>query len=273
MTSAASARELRTPGSLVRVVTAALLLAGALAVVGPISRPAPVAAATATEVEAKLLSLINAERLRRGLVAERPYSKLTDLAGDRAAYMASINRMEHISCLGCTLNSRDVNWISAGEVIAWSSYPSDQVAQMIFNGWMNSSSHRAILMSSTYNYIGVGAALRTANNYWYSSIVVVEKRDHTKPYVRTGTASRSGSTLTWTWTGADTKLQTHTAGLKNFDVQYRVGDGTWSTIKSGTTAKSLSLTRGTGTYGIRVRARDNRDYISSWSSEMRIVVP
>jgi len=114
MTFSASARETRATGSVARVAIAALLLAGAIAAVGPVARPAPVSAATATDVEAKLLSLINAERLRRGLVASRSYSALVDLAGDRATYMASINRMEHISCLGCTLNSRSINWISAG---------------------------------------------------------------------------------------------------------------------------------------------------------------
>lgn len=32
--------------------------------------------------------------------------------------------------------------------------------------WMNSSSHRAILMSSTYEHIGVGVSLRGGSAYW-----------------------------------------------------------------------------------------------------------
>ena len=81
--------------------------------------------------------------------------------------------------------------------------------------------------------------------------------------------------MSWSGTGADTRLQTHTAGLKNFDVQYRVGSGTWTTIRTGTTAKSLSLgSRAHGHYyGLRVRARDNLGYLSAWSAEMRIWVP
>jgi hypothetical protein len=90
-----------------------------------------------------------------------------------------------------------------------------------------------------------------------------------------GSSSRSGTTVSWAWSGADTKLQTHTSGLKNFDVQYRVGSGTWTTIRSGTTAKSLMLTgRAHGHwYGLRVRARDNLGYLSSYSAELRVWVP
>ena len=38
-------------------------------------------------------------------------------------------------------------------------------------------------------------------------------------------ASRSGDDVSWTWNGYDPRLQTHTAGFRDFDVQYRVGSG------------------------------------------------
>ena len=60
-----------------------------------------------------------------------------------------------------------------------------------------------------------------------------------------------------------------------WDVQRRRNDGPWTTIKSGTTLRSLSLSsRAHGHYyGLRVRARDNLGYISYYSAEMRIWVP
>jgi hypothetical protein len=63
--------------------------------------------------------------------------------------------------------------------------------------------------------------------------------------------------------------------LKNYDVQYRVGTGSWSTIKSATTTKSLSLSgRAPGHwYGLRVRARDNAGNLTSYSAEMHVWVP
>jgi hypothetical protein len=168
--------------------------------------------------------------------------------------------------------SYGVQYYRVGEVIAWSSYP--DVAQTVFNAWKASSIHWAILMSTSFNYIGLGAAV-SSNGRTYVSGDLSESKDHTRPWAKMTGSSRSGTTVSWTWTGADTRLQTHTAGLKNFDVQYRVGTGTWSTIRSGTTAKSLTLTgRAHGRYyGLRVRARDNLGYVSAWSAELRVWVP
>ncbi|MBI2780738.1 MAG: CAP domain-containing protein [Chloroflexi bacterium] len=259
-----------------RLVVAAMLAATFVTAVGPIANPAPVAASTSDTMESMVVSLVNAERTKLGLVPLRLHSGLISLAGDRAAYMASIGAMQHISCLSCTLNARGIQWYSAGEVIASNNYPwGSQAAQQIFNGWMSSSTHRAILMSSTYNYIGVGVAYRSANGWTYASSVLTESRDRTRPWARMSTAWHSGTTVYWSWTGADTRLQTHTAGLKNFDVQYRVGTGTWVTIRSGTTARSLYLYgRAHGRwYGLRVRARDNLGYVSSYSAELRVWVP
>ena len=259
-----------------RLLVAAFLAASFVTALGPMAHPSAVAASTADTMESQILGSINAERAKRGLVALRVHSGLADLAGDRAAYMASIGRLQHISCLSCTLNGRAIQWYGAGEVIASNNWPwGSQSADTVFKSWMASSTHRAILMSSKFNYIGIGVAYRSANHSTYASAVLTESKDRTKPWAKMSSTSRSGTTVYFSWTGADTKLQTHTAGLKNFDVQYRVGSGTWTTIKSGTTAKSLSLSsRAHGHYyGLRVRARDNLGYVSSYSAEMRIWVP
>jgi len=186
--------------------------------------------------------------------------------------MAKKQVMAHPSCLDCVFDSYGVSYYRVGEVIAWSSYP--DVAQTVFNAWKASSIHWNILMSKTFNYIGLGAAL-SSNGRTYVSGDLTESKDHTVPWSKMGSVSRSGTSVSWSWTGADTKLQTHTAGLKNFDVQYRVGTGTWTTIRSGTTAKALTLTsRAHGHYyGLRVRSRDNLGYVSGWSAELRIWVP
>ena len=87
--------------------------------------------------------------------------------------------------------------------------------------------------------------------------------------------ARSGTTVTWKWTGADTLLQTYTAGLHNFEVEYRVGTGSWVMIRTGTTARYLTLSgRAHGHYyGLRVRSRDWRGYLSAWTAELRVWVP
>jgi len=263
-------------GALGRLLLAGTLAAVTATAVGPLAHPSPVSAGTAETMEAKLVSLINGERSKRGLAPLRLHSGLVDLAGDQAAYMASKNLLAHISCLGCTLNSRGIQWYAAGEVIAWTSYPwGDQAAQSIFNAWRGSSGHWAMLMSSRYNYFGVGVAYRSSSYRTYASAVLTESKDRSMPWARMASASRSGTTVSWRWTGADLWLQTHTAGLRNFDVQYRIDDGAWTTIRSGTTGTYLSLSgRARGHYyGLRVRARDNLGYVSHYTSELRIWVP
>lgn len=268
--------RLRPRGRALRQLLAVSLLAATVAIgVGPVAHPADVRAGTAEDMESQLFSLINGARTQQGLVPLRGWYKLTDMAGDRAASMARTGTMSHPSCLGCMFTDYGIQWYGVGEVLAWTSWPwGSQAAQSIFNGWKGSSTHWAILMSTKFNYLGLGVAL-ASNGRTYAAGELSESKDRTAPWSKMSSVSRSGTTVSWTWTGADTKLQTHTAGLKNFDVQYRVGSGSWTTIRSGTTAKSLSLSgRAHGRYyGLRVRARDNLGYVSAWSAEKRIWVP
>jgi uncharacterized protein YkwD len=259
-----------------RIVLAATLAASAGIGLGPLAHPSPVSAGTAETMEATILSLVNTERTKRGLVPLRRHSGLVDVAGDLAAFMVSIDALQHYSCLGCVLDSRSIQWYSFSEVIAWTSYPwGDQAAQSIFNAWKGSSGHWAMLMSNESNYIGIGVAYRSSNGRTYAAAELTESKDRSAAWARMKTATLSGTTVSWTWTGADTALQTHTAGFKNFDVQYRVDGGTWSTIRSGTTTTALSLSgRAHGHwYGLRVRARDNLGLVSGYTGETRVWVP
>src|SRR5688572_28336423 len=76
---------------------------------GPLANPAPVQAGTASTMEADLLRWVNAARTRKGIPALRLKSGLVDLAGDRAAWMASNNSMEHTKCLTCKLDRRGIS--------------------------------------------------------------------------------------------------------------------------------------------------------------------
>lgn len=259
-----------------RLALASFVASFVLIGVAPVTSPAPVAAATASTIEADLLRWINDARASKGLVPLRLHSGLVDLAGDRATSMASSGNLKHASCLGCLLTNRGIQWYGVGEVIARTTYPwGDQAAQSIFNGWKRSTTHWSMLMSRSYNYIGLGVAYRSSDRSTWAAAVLSESKDRTKPWAKMVSGWRSGSTVTWTWRGADRKLQTHTAGLDAYDVQYRVGSGSWSTIRSGTTATSLSLSGRAGgrSYAIRVRARDNRGNVSSYTAEVRIWVP
>ena len=260
-----------------------LLVAAALALVlgsgfAPLRPPTPVFAGTAETMEATILTLVNAARATRGLVPLRSRPKLADLAGDRIAILASKGVLSHTApgCLKCQLGERGIQWYSFGEVLAATSRDwGDAAARSLFDAWKSSPGHWAILMSNAFNYLGVGVAYRSANGMTYGGIVATESKDQSSPWAKMVTKSAKGTTVSWTWSGADTALQRHTAGLKNFDVQYRVDGGTWKTIAAGTSYKSWSLSgRAHGHwYGLRVRARDNLFYTSPWTAEMLVWVP
>jgi uncharacterized protein YkwD len=259
-----------------RLLVAAVLAASFAATIGPLTHPTAVAASTAGSMESSILGWVNAERSKRGLVPLRLHGGLAGVAGDRAATMASTGVMAHTGCLSCPLNARGIQWYGAGEVIAYTTWPwGSQAAKSVFNGWKGSPSHWALLMSNNYNYIGIGVAYRGANAATFAAGVLTESVDGTKPRAKMQSASRSGTTASWSWSGADTALQSHTAGLRNFDVQYRVDGGAWSTIRNGTTSRSLSLSgRDRGHWhGLRVRARDRRGHVSAYTAELRIWVP
>ncbi|MCJ7710241.1 MAG: CAP domain-containing protein, partial [Chloroflexi bacterium] len=247
------------------------------------SLPAPAAAATTTStasaMSAKVLSWLNRDRAARGLVPLRSWTKLRSVAADRAARMVATNTLSHAAAggnVGTALTARGIQWYRNGEIIGASTYPwGSQAAANIYSLWKGSSTHRSLMFSSKFNYVGIAFAYRSASNTTYVSVVFSESKDHTAPVARNVSLTRSGTTIRFAWTGADRRLQTHTAGLRSFDVQYRVGNGTWRTIRNDTTAKALTLYRRAHGhwYSFRVQSADRRGNLSRWTSTKRIWVP
>ena len=240
---------------------------------------APSATATsASTAESSIIGWVNAARSARGLVPLRYDGDLAAISGLRASRMAAANSMSHTvgGNLSSQLNAYGVNWYRYGENIGWSTatWPATS-GRAIFLMWMNSSSHRALILSDRFNYIGVGLAYRSSNHKTFASAVFAETTDHTRAVARVTGASRSGDDVRWTWSGYDPRLQTHTAGLRDYDIQYRINYGTWVLLRNDTTQTGITLRdRPHGrTYSIRVRATDRRGNVGAWSSEKRIWVP
>lgn len=140
---------------------------------GPLANPAPVSAGTAKTMEANLLSWVNAERSKRGVPALRLRSRLVDLAGDRAAKLASTGVLKHPRCLSCKLINRSISYTRCSEVIAYTTYPwGNQAAQSIFNGWKGSSTHWGLLMSRNYDAVGFGVAYRSSSSSTWAAGVL-----------------------------------------------------------------------------------------------------
>ncbi len=255
-----------------------MLVAGLLVIAGIAVAP-PTAGSTSDDLAGAILSWVNGERAALGLRPLRRDATLPDVAAERAANLAAAGVLSHDAAggsIGEALTARGYTWYGTGETIGYITGSFGlTAAQTLYEAWRNSPDHWALLMSSAYNYVGVGVAYRPANGATYGSIVLAEAPDHTAPTARMVTRGRSGSTIWFTWAGADPLLQARTAGLRDFDVQYRPDSGTWRLIRDNTTSTGIRIASRPSEhrYYVRVRSRDWRGNLSPWSAAYSIWVP
>jgi len=259
-----------------RLTSFAAAAAVAFTVIG--SAPAPAAAATDLTVgqaEQEVVRLLNLNRTKKGLVPLRVDTRLMAIARARSKDMARKNYFSHVSPSGVDvfdmLNASTVKWYAAGEIIAWNSWPTLALSAQVANyGWMNSTGHRNIILSSSYNYFGVGLAVAASGKkYW--TAVFIKGPDRTgawvkaaSPKVTTGTTA-SNRRVTFSWSGGDVRLPVLTAGFRSFQVQRRRNDGSWTTIWTSTSTKTYSTTVGLGNkLDLRIRGRDKAGNWGAW---------
>jgi uncharacterized protein YkwD len=257
------------------VIAAAVIAATALGV-----HAAPVGAtATSSSMADTVLDLLNRDREARGLKKLRAWDTLASIGRDRAGNMASRNSLSHDAAggdLGAEYNHAGIQWYGFGEIIGVSSAGwGSASAKHIYSMWKASAPHAAIMFSRSFNYLGIGFAPRSSNGTTWASVVFSESRDHTAPKAEKNGKSVHGRDVTFRWTGHDRKLQTHMAGLDDFDVQYRVDGGGWHNLRTNTHGTSATLNDRARHhwYGFRVRAKDQRGNLSAWTNEGRVWVP
>lgn len=220
---------------------------------------------------------INQARVERGLVPLRSDSRLWGLAEDRASRLAASGILSHevAGSMPQDLAARGIEWYGYGEVIGYASGMPDEAALSIFRMWMASPTHWPLLMSDRYNYLGVGIAYRPGSGLTFGSVVLAESPDGTGARAVVAGAVVSGNDIRWSWRGSDPPLQTRTAGLRDFTLQFRMDHGAWATIAGGLTVtarSTLNLVR-EHWYGVRVRARDRAGNVGPWSRELRVWLP
>jgi len=233
---------------------------------------------TAQTMGAEIIGWLNRDRVAKGLRPLRAWPALASLAGTRAGRMAATGTLSHAAAggnVGTALTSAGIRWYGFGEIIGTSGYPwGSQAAANLYSMWKNSPTHHAIMFSASYNYVGAGI-VRASNGSTWASIVFTESVDHTRPVARNGALTAVGTTVRFGWSGYDPLLQTHTAGLRGFNVQYRVDSGAWHLIRNLTTSTSLGLSGRAHRhyYSFRVQAADRRGNLSAWTAAKRIWVP
>lgn len=118
-----------------------------------------------SEYVAEVLRLINIERQKEGLSALTTSSSLTDAANKRAIEIKELfshTRPDGSSCFS-VLDEFNVNYRSAGENIAYG----QKTPKAVVEAWMNSSGHRANIMSSKFGKVGIGCYVGSNGTlYW-----------------------------------------------------------------------------------------------------------
>ena len=232
--------------------------------------PAPVAATdtmTVSQAELAMVNALNADRTAVGLVPVQVDARLMSIARARSADMVAKDYFSHTQPDGRNvfniLNSAGIKWYNAGEIIALNNYATlEQSVAGANSQWMNSSGHKAIIVSNSMNYVGVGLAIAGSGKKVWTAVYIKgpdrtgAKATAAKPVVSSGTTSTS-KRVTVSWSGADVRLQVLTSGLYSFKVERRTDGGAWTTVSASTTGRSMTLSLSTShTYDFRVTARD-----------------
>ena len=112
----------------------------------------------------QVAALVNAVRAQHGLAALTVDTKVQRAAQVRATETAQSfsHTRPNGSSFSTALTEAGVTYRTAGENIAYG----QSTPQAVVDAWMNSSGHRANILSSSYTTIGVGYTVVNGTAYW-----------------------------------------------------------------------------------------------------------
>ena len=253
----------------------AVLVAAMAAPGGAVAETVPVEPAALTAAETAMVAELNLDRTERGLVPVRVDTRLMAIARARSEDMVAQDYFNHVQPDGRNvfniLTAQGIKWYTAGEIIAWNGYDMDLTVGAANRQWMGSAGHMSIIISTNYNYVGVGLAVDPASGKKVWTAVYLKGPDRTSarvtvytPRVTTGTSSSTRSVKV-SWSGSEVRLQVLTAGLRGYAIQRRTDGGAWTTVFSLTTVRTKTFLLQIGhRYEFRVLARDWAGNKSYW---------
>jgi len=258
-----------------------LLVAIAVLVAGLWPGAALAADPTSSELRAAerlVLTRINEERAERDLRAIRMDPRIAAVAQARSADMVARQYFAHVDPDGLApwdhLAAADIGWSRAGEIIALDSRsPVSDAARGAVQQWMASPGHHDQIVSTTFNYAGVGVAMTGGVSYW--TVVFIQGPDRTPPRssITSVSSARGSRSARVRWQGTDPRLVTLTAGLAAVDLERRRIGGTWQTVRSRVTGTRATVGGRKGVrYQFRVRARDRAGNVGRWSAARSVTI-
>jgi len=125
-----------------------------------------------TSLENEVVRLVNVERAKAGVPAIVQNSEVGRVARIKSEDFVKNNYFSHTSpTYGSPfdmLKSFGITFTAAGENIA----SGQKTAADVMNSWMNSSGHRANILNSTYNKIGVGVAKDSDGSLYWTQMFI-----------------------------------------------------------------------------------------------------
>ena len=260
--------------ALVAVLGAAIVAPGAA-----VATSITVDEATLSAAESAMVAALNADRTALGLIPVRVDARLMAIARARSVDMVEKDYFSHTQPDGrnvfAILTEQAITWYTAGEIIAWNNYPMDSTVSAANRQWMGSPGHKAIIISTNYNYVGVGLAIApdTGKKVWTAVYLKGPDRTGAKVAVYTPRVGAGATAATRSvklaWSGYDPRLQVLTSGLRSYALQRRVDDGAWTTILSSTTLRVTYQTLAVGhRYEFRIAARDWARNPGTWVTKV-----
>jgi uncharacterized protein YkwD len=265
--------DMPSPARRFAPVALALILLVGLAPSALADDTTDVSGAAIAAAEKSVLTLTNRRRVAAGLVSLRWDDRLAKLARERAEYMAQTGEFSHTQANGTDvfdmIVDSGITWYGAGEIIAWNTAAAlDYSAAFAVQGWMGSPTHRAIVMSNGFNYVGFGLAIApSGKRYWAG--VYLKGPDRTGAWARVTSVSKRTLSSRYVrvyvkWGGRDTKLQVLTSGLRYYQIQRRRNGGYWYNYGTTTSTSMAKRWYRHSTYEFRVRSRDRAGNWGAW---------
>ena len=144
--------------------TAAAPVESGLALGGARAYAAVYQSDTVAQYAEQVARLVNEQRAAQGLAPLKLSDELCDAANVRAKEIRSVfshTRPNGKSCF-TALKEKGISYTYAAENIAYG----QRTPEAVMASWMNSSGHRANILSKKAEYIGIGVTYQNGTYYW-----------------------------------------------------------------------------------------------------------
>lgn len=125
--------------------------------------------------KAEIIHMVNSARAERNLPPLEQDKRLNNLADKKAKIMAKEENLSHTAggynSFSDLIKEAGIKYLAVGENIArnW------RTPEEVMEAWLNSSGHRANIMSKKFTKIGVGKAVNSKGDIYWVQLFIKER--------------------------------------------------------------------------------------------------